>query len=62
MFAHSTCVKGTTKGIIGAVVVIKVIEDLVREEGKYKAVEVKREHDYMENLAQQKLEARRQRR
>ena len=52
VFAHSTCVKGTTKGIIGAVVIIKVIEDLAREERKYKAVEVKREYDYMEDLAQ----------
>ena len=51
MFAHSTFVKGTTKGIIGAVVFTKVIEDLAREEGKYKAVEVKREYDYMKDLA-----------
>ena len=28
VFAHSNCVKGTTKGIIGAVVFVKVIEDL----------------------------------
>ena len=28
--AHPTCVKGTTKGVIGAVVFIKVIEDLAR--------------------------------
>ena len=35
---------------------IKVIEDLARKEGKYKAVEVKRECGYMEDLAQQKLE------
>ena len=31
VFAHSTCVNGTTKGIIGAVVFVKVIEDLARE-------------------------------
>ena len=31
-----------------------MIEDLAREEGKYKAVEVK--YDYMEDLAQRKLE------
>ena len=35
---------------------IKLIEDLAREEGKYKAVGVKREYDDMEELAQQKLE------
>ena len=35
VFVHSTCVKGTTKGIIGAAVLIKVIEDLAREERKY---------------------------
>ena len=56
VFAHSTCVKGTTKGIIEAVVFIKVIEDWAREERKYKAVEVKREYDYMEDLAQRRLE------
>ena len=56
VFAHSTSVKGTTMGIIGAAVFIKVIEDMARQEGKYKAVEVKREHDYLEDLAQQKLE------
>ena len=56
LFAHSTCVKGTTMGAIGAAMFIKVIEDLGREEGKYKAVGVKREHDYLEDLAHQKLE------
>ena len=56
VIAHSICVKGTTKGIIGAVVFIKVIEDLAREEGTCKAVEVKREYDYVGYLAQQKLE------
>ena len=48
VFAHSICVKGLKMGIIGAAVFIKVIEDLTREDGKYKAVEVKREHDYLE--------------
>ena len=59
--AHSTCVK-RTKGIIGAVVSVKVIEDLTREKGKYKAVEVKREYDYIEDVAQKNWRRRRQRR
>ena len=56
VFAHSTCMKGTTKGIIGAAVLIKVIEDSAREKGKCKAVEVRREYDYRENVARGKLE------
>ena len=56
VFVHSTCMKRTTKGIKGATVFIKLVEDLAREEGKYKAVEVKREYDYMTDLAQRRLE------
>ena len=37
--------------IIGTAVFIKVVEDLAREEGKYKAVEVKCVYDYLEYLA-----------
>ena len=48
--------EGDTDVIIGAAVFIKVIEDLARGKGKHKAVEVKREHDYLENSTQQKLE------
>ena len=55
MFAHSTCVKGTTKAIIGAVVFIKATEDLAREKGECKTVEVESEFVYMENLAQAKV-------
>ena len=62
VFARSTCVKGTTKGIIGATVFIKVIEYVAREKGKYKALEMKREDDYMEDVAQGNCRRRRQRR
>ena len=47
VFVHANNVKGTTRSIIGALVYVKLVEDVARARGRYKALEVKRECDYI---------------
>ena len=62
MFAHTNCLKGKTRNIIGPSVFIKMVKDIAREKGNLTALEAKRGNDYFEDLAQTKNWTRRQQR